>query len=141
MNVFCYGTLIWPDIWRHTVGSEYAVKDAHLTSFKCLQVKQKNYPALIRTHGENSEHDIVEGKVYFDINGEDYIRIQEHHGKEFEIIDGVCFIDDSEIPIPAKLFLWKTEHRSLLSSEAWTKEWFEDKALNLYRKEMNQSLF
>src|SRR5690606_13576225 len=122
-NVFCYGTLMWPDIWQHTVRNDYVVKDAVITSFKCLRVKQKNYPALIRTHGENSENDIVTGKVYFDINAHDYIRIQEHIGKEFEIIDGVCKTIDSEIPIPVKLFLWKTEHRSLLSSEVWTKEW------------------
>jgi len=141
MNVFCYGTLMWLDIWQHTVRSEYAVKDAYLKSFKCRKVKGENFPALIRSHGDESDKNIVEGKVYFEINAEDFIRVQEHIGKQFEIIDGVCFIDGSGLPISVKIFLWKAEHRSLLSSETWTKEWFEEKILYHYRKEMNRTLF
>lgn len=141
MNLFCYGTLMWPDIWQHTVQSEYSVKDAYIKGFKRLQVKKQNYPALIHSHGEQSEKDFVHGKVYFDVNAHDFIRAQEHIGKEFEVLDGACFTADSEIAVSAKIFLWRTEHRSLLSSEEWTREWFEEKALNLYRREMNQSLF
>lgn len=140
MNVFCYGTLIWPDIWQHTVRSEYAVKDAYLKSFKCRKVKGENFPALIRSTSADSDKDIVEGKVYFDINGEDFIRVQEHIGKQFEIIDGVCFTEGSNLPISVKIFLWKAEHRSLLSSETWTKEWFEEKALRLYRQSLSQGI-
>jgi hypothetical protein len=134
---------MWPDIWRHTVRNDYVVKDAQVSGFKIRKVKKENYPAIIRSHSDedSNKQDIVKGKVYFDINPQDFIRVQEHIGIHFDIIDGVCFTADSDIPISSKIFLWKTEHRTLLSSEEWTKEWFEEKALGHYRKEMNQSLF
>ena len=141
MNIFCYGTLMWPDIWRHTVRNDYVAKDAHINSFKIRKVKKEHFPALIRSLSDNSAKDIVEGKVYFDVNPQDFVRVQEHIGKQFEVTDGVCFTAESDIPISTKIFLWKPEHRTLLSDEEWSKEWFEEKALILYRKEMNQSLF
>jgi hypothetical protein len=131
---------MWKDLWDHEVRNEYASKEAIVKNCRCRRIKGKFYPALIKLMGESREQDIVEGRVYLDVNNEDYERIRSYHGKEFDAIDSVCFTTDSELPQAAIVFVWKPEYKMFLSSEDWTKEWFEEHALSNFRKDA-QSLF
>ncbi len=140
MNIFCYNALIWPDIWRHTVRNDYASVEAHIRGFHCRKVKKENYPALVRSRSKSPESDQVPGKLYFDISASDFLRAKDFIGKEFEVLEGVCFTEDSDIPQSAKVFIFKAEYRTLLSNEPWTKEWFEEKALKLVRQDINSAL-
>lgn len=140
MNIFCYGSLMWLDLWEHEVRNQYPSKAALVKGYRCRRVKGEFEPALIRSPDKDDE-EIVEGKVYLGVNALDYESIISYHGDNYEIIEGVCFTQDSETPLSAKIFIWRSEQRSLLSTDEWSKQWFEEKALKDYRRKINQSLF
>jgi gamma-glutamylcyclotransferase (GGCT)/AIG2-like uncharacterized protein YtfP len=137
MNIFIYGTLMYPDIWERCVRNIYASKDAQVRGFKCLKVKQEVFPALIQSR---DHEEVVAGKVYLEVNEQDFSRVKDFIGKHFQVSDGVCFVAEEATPIACKNFIWRSEYRSLLSHEPWEKAWFEEKALKIYRQSLSQGI-
>ena len=140
MNIFCYGSLMWPDLWQHEVRNQYPAKDAILKNYRCRRVKGSFEPGLIRSPNHD-DVDYVAGKLYLDVNERDFEAIVAYHGKNYEVLEGVCFTSETETPVSCMLFLWRSEQRAFLSDEDWHKEWFEEKALGDYRRKINQSMF
>lgn len=140
MNIFVYGSLMWKDLWDHEVRNQYPSKDASVKGFRCRKMKGKAEPVAIHSPPAEQHNERVHGKVYLDVNENDFKRITAYFGKEYEISETVCLTGESEVPISAKIFLLDIKFRDYLSEEDWTKEWFEQSALSDFRKKINESL-
>ena len=88
MNLFAYGTLMWPEVLESVIGRRLEGCPAVLDGFVRLRVKGEHYPAVVSRDGG-----VVEGIVYSGLSVEDFRHLDRFEGEEYERmgrpVDGV----------------------------------------------------
>lgn len=133
---FFYGAGVFPNLLGKVLG-EPATKTlvsrmtrAYIQHAKRLAVRDKPYPALVRT---DDEYDVVPGMLVFGISGNQRAQIQQFEGNQFELVAGdVTFeLADGRIAdTRAGVYVWNSDLSALVPEEerVWTMEEISESA-------------
>lgn len=81
MNLFAYGTLMFPEVWDRVVGKPFKAEPATLAGFAVRRVRGDVYPVLVRAEGRN---EIVSGLVYRELDELTMQRLDEYESDIYE---------------------------------------------------------
>ena len=123
-HVFVYGTLLFPDILKGLTGNTFEDRDAVLYGFKCLALKDADYPAIIAHAGSS-----VQGKVLFNVDERSLEILRFFEGSEYRSICVKVNVDNNRVK--ASVFVWIEEHHRLDTAD-WNQVVFEKTALADY---------
>lgn len=79
MNLFAYGTLMWPEVLEAVIGRRPEGVKAVLGGYLRLRISGACYPAIVPSEGGR-----VEGVVYRSLNAAEYERLDRFEGEEYE---------------------------------------------------------
>lgn len=132
VNIFCYGSLMYPEVWHLVVEDRYKQEQARVFGYGRRKIKNEEYPGLITTKQE----DIVQGVVYFDVSNYDLKRLDIFEGNQYIRIKVNCLLND-DFFIDAHTYMINPQQQSIVENENWNKEEFEqhglEKFLNKYQ--------
>jgi gamma-glutamylcyclotransferase (GGCT)/AIG2-like uncharacterized protein YtfP len=80
MNLFAYGTLMWPEVLEAVIGRPLSGTPAVLRGFVRIRVKGELYPALLDSHC----NDVVEGMLYRDLTEKEFRSLDRFEGGEYD---------------------------------------------------------
>nr|WP_321358653.1 gamma-glutamylcyclotransferase family protein [uncultured Draconibacterium sp.] len=128
MNVFVYGSLLFPEIADGLCGQKLNSEDASLSGYARFALKGADYPAIIK-----KDNSTVEGKVLLNLDENAIYLLTFYEGDEYGMAP-VKVETDSGI-INAVAFVWMAGNE-LLEDFDWSKEQFEAESLEFYRHEI-----
>ena len=118
MNVFTYGSLMFPEVWKIVVGRDFQTVEGTAADYAVFRVRDAAFPGIINASGCE-----VRGLVYLDVDDKSIARLDqfedafyERQSLSIDCEDGARRDADAYV-IPAK-------HRSILTAEPWTPEGF-----------------
>lgn len=79
MQLFAYGTLMWPEVMQSVVGRRLLGVSARLSGYRRLRVKGEHYPVIIA-----SLEDTVDGILYTDLSEHEFELLDQFEGEEYE---------------------------------------------------------
>lgn len=124
MNVFTYGSLMYPVVWQQVVRGRYRSSTATIHGFRRVCVRNETYPALIISSGAET----VEGRVHFDVSATDIARLDHFETDSYQRVTIAVTIESRALIAEAYLAL----NLSSLSEEAWSETAFEQRGLPLF---------
>lgn len=77
-NIFTYGSLMFPEVWRRVVRGDYRCAPASVAGYARYAIAGETYPGMIRL-GDGR----VEGVVYFDVAAQDVAALDVFEGAEY----------------------------------------------------------
>ena len=79
MNLFAYGTLMWPEVLEAVIGRRLEGEKVTLRGFRRLRIKGEHYPAIIAASGNS-----VSGVLYDGLTPEDFEHLDRFEGEEYQ---------------------------------------------------------
>lgn len=79
MNVFTYGSLMFPEVWRRVTGGSLVGQPARLREFEARAIRGQTYPALVFIPGA-----MTEGVVYSGVDAEAVARLDVFEGNFYQ---------------------------------------------------------
>ena len=123
INLFVYGSLMYKQVWRKLINGEFERRDAHLSGYRRLKIKDEDYPGLVRGIGT------VHGVVWLGLDDQALKRIDDFEAPFYRRISGVV-VDDAGVEILAEFFAIKESDRSVLEEAEWDPLQFERHGLS-----------
>ena len=127
MNLFAYGTLIYPQIWQQVVGRDFRRLPGVLTGFEVYRAKGELFPVMIA--GDSAAE--VRGIVYCGLDAPSVARIDQYESGFYERRTVTVQLDQGGDAF-CETYVLADQYRSLCSEEIWTSAWFEREALGEY---------
>jgi gamma-glutamylcyclotransferase (GGCT)/AIG2-like uncharacterized protein YtfP len=125
MNIFTYGSLMFPSVMKAVTGREFTSKKARLRDHARFKVKGESYPGLAPL-----ENAVTEGVLYIEVDDLSVRRLDDFEGEFYERTEVFAGTLHGE-SIIAQTYLMRSRYRGRLSSEPWDPECFEK--LDLFR--------
>ena len=128
INVFTYGSLMYPPIWKRVVLGDYEHSDGYVSGYRRLRILSKVYPALIR--GDQR----VQGVIWFQVSTADVDRLDRFEGAYYR--RSKCFtklIDGSTVR--CQVYLWNQCYQDLLLNLEWDPSAFEKEGIKRFEYE------
>ena len=92
MNLFTYGSLMFPEVWERVTGLSGAGQPASLADHAARRLRGQTYPALVTAVGERTE-----GVLYADVTPEALARLDAFEGHFYErVMVGVSVGDGAK---------------------------------------------
>lgn len=138
MNLFVYGTLLFPEIRKALLRKDVSLADALAIGFRVITPivnnKPWDYPVLIRAT------DKVSGKILLNLTPEDMRHITAYEGNEYRLVD--CPVLANGLPVPAKTFMATEETESRFEDyiSGWDQEKFRLENLSSYLEELAHAI-
>ncbi len=79
MNLFTYGSLMFPEVWERITGLSGAGQPASLADHAARRIRGQTYPALVTAAGESTQ-----GVLYVDVSPEAVARLDAFEGQFYE---------------------------------------------------------
>lgn len=135
MNVFTYGSLMFPSVWEKVTGSRAAGGPARLAGFSARRIRGQSYPALVAEEGS-----VVEGVVYENVSQAAVKRLDDFEGSfyrrlevevEVKVEAGVEVIETlpARRILSAGVYVAANAEDPVILPEAWDAVEFERKFL------------
>lgn len=122
MNLFVYGTLLFPEIRNLIGGRNFEGQAASITGFQIFRVKDANYPGIVKT-----AHGVIKGQVLCDITEEEMERFDNYEGDLYLRTSNEVQLKNSPQLVAACLYeIPESLALDLLSDQEWSEEWFEE---------------
>lgn len=118
MNLFTYGSLMFPEVWLRVAGQSFEQCHGVLKGFAAFEVSGETYPGLAPHPGGQAS-----GVVYLDITAEAMARLDTFEGPFYERIK-VPVTTDTGKTIHASTYAVVAEHRHELTQCLWDAETF-----------------
>jgi gamma-glutamylcyclotransferase (GGCT)/AIG2-like uncharacterized protein YtfP len=97
MNVFTYGSLMFPEVWTRVVRGAYRQATASAAGYRRFAVKEETYPGMVAvTDAAGAAISQVEGIVYFDVDAADVSALDEFEGGEYRRTEITIVLPNSE---------------------------------------------
>ncbi|BAU62655.1 hypothetical protein STA3757_00050 [Stanieria sp. NIES-3757] len=132
VNIFCYGSLMYPKVWDLVVEGKYQQQQARIFGYGRKKIKNEEYPGLISTKQE----DFVEGIVYFNVSFQDLKRLDLFEGNQYIRIRVNCLLADTFL-VETQTYMINPHQQSIVENEDWNQEkfaqWGLEKFLNKYQ--------
>ncbi len=128
VNLFVYGTLLFPEVVFALTGKKFKTKNAILLDYKRYKIFDQHisrkYPAIIE-----SKSSVVKGKILFDIDEESLKILDFFEDKEYE--KKTVIVQSDNKTFETIVYVWKNEFKNKLKSK-WSEEEFKKKHLYNY---------
>jgi gamma-glutamylcyclotransferase (GGCT)/AIG2-like uncharacterized protein YtfP len=124
-NVYAYGTLQEPDVFRLIVGRSIAAAAAMLEDHARFRLRNEVYPAIVAQAGQS-----VAGLLYAGVTAAELARLDEYEGRLFERKE--LWVSSAGTPTLAFTYVLRERERHLLSAEPWDIEQFRREHLASY---------
>lgn len=118
MNIFTYGSLMFPDVWRRVTGLTAAGKTARLKEFEARCLAGQTYPVLVSAPGKRTE-----GVVYTGVEAAALARLDLFEGDFYRRRE--VMVDTEVGEIPAQVYAAAREDHPDILRECWNAEEFE----------------
>src|SRR5256885_165612 len=119
MNVFTYGTLMFPEVWQAVVGRSYKSVAGTVAAFQVFCVRDAVFPGIVA----GSRECAVPGVVYLDVDPESLDRLDRFEDDFYERRTISVDCSDSLHRL-AEAYIVPPVNRSLLTNEPWDRESF-----------------
>src|SRR5262249_9421616 len=120
MDVFTYGSLMFPEVWRSVVGRDFATVAETAAGYSIFRVRDAAFPGITPASEEISGT----GLVYLDVDEVSVARLDRFEDTFYDrqsiLIDCV-----DGIRREADAYVVREQNRHVLTAEPWTAEWFE----------------
>lgn len=131
MNLFCYGTLMHPQIIDAVVGRLPQSKPTSLKGYQIYSLTSAPYPAIIKC-----DNATVEGVIYLDLSETEIHLLDRYEGNEYqreqsELVGGNGFWS-------ACFYVYKPQYKSHLASRGWDYAHFVQQHLSHYLQRLRQ---
>ena len=83
MNVFTYGSLMYPRVWELVVSGHYRSLRGTVRGFERRRISGEVYPALVRGAPESA----VEGVLYLDVSAADVAALDRFEGEPYARVE------------------------------------------------------
>ncbi len=124
LNVFTYGSLMFPAVWSRVVRGSYRSALASIHGFRRVRVRDREHPALIVTAGAAE----LAGRVYFGVDTQDLARLDHFETPNYARVSIASTVDGVAVSAQAYLAL---NFESLLATN-WSASEFEAKGLPVF---------
>lgn len=128
VNVFVYGTLMFPEIVFSLTHKKFKTENATLNNYKRFKIHDGNhsreYPAISKSEG-----DFVDGVLLFDVD-EDSLKILDFF-EDDEYIRKEMTVSFNNQSCLAFVYIWNPKSKDKLKS-SWNSDEFKEKYLNYY---------
>lgn len=120
MNVFTYGSLMYPQVWDRVVRGRYRSATARLAGFRRRALIGASYPAAIPDPAA-----LIRGRLYFDVSPDDLVRLDAFEADEYrrDEVDVQVDVDGESVPARAQVYVYLVESR--LAPQDWDVARFE----------------
>ena len=126
MNLFTYGTLMFPEVWQRIGLSDFSSHPATLPGFAIYRLKDAVFPGIVRAN----PHDHVSGLLYLDLDEDAMFELDAY---ESDLYDRIPVIAATEAgPIECTAFVIPDSRRHVLTNESWDAQSFREKQLAKY---------
>lgn len=129
MNLFTYGSLMFPAVWNRVAGEAFASAPAVLEGFEARKVRGQSYPVLVGAPGGRTR-----GVVYFDLTPEAVARLDRFEGDFYRRVPVTLKLERGG-EIPAEVYAAAREDHPDVSPELWSAEEFERTHLESFLRE------
>jgi len=119
-NVFTYGSLMYPSVWRRVVRGEYRSLRGEVRGYRRVRVAGASYPALIRAE----PREVVAGVVYLDVSAADVARL-DHFEAEGEAYSRVPVSVELRGGRPVEAWAYLALHPDRVEPAEWDPARFE----------------
>lgn len=127
MNLFTYGTLMFPEVWQRISIGEFPAQPATLRGYEIYCVKDALYPGIVCTENDS----IVNGLMYEGLDEDTLYELDTYESSFYERIPVVAVTNDgSEQECHA--YVVPGTRRDLLTKERWDAEFFREHELEKY---------
>jgi gamma-glutamylcyclotransferase (GGCT)/AIG2-like uncharacterized protein YtfP len=119
MNVFTYGTLMFPEVWWAVAGTDSASVAGTAVGYAVFRVAGAEFPGIIAAAQENR----VRGVVYLDVGSDALARLDRFEDDFYE--RRALMIDcDDEQRRAAEAYVVPASNRHVLTNEPWNRDAF-----------------
>jgi gamma-glutamylcyclotransferase (GGCT)/AIG2-like uncharacterized protein YtfP len=133
MNLFAYGTLMFPEIWRRVVGRDFATLPATLAGYAVYHVANGVYPVMVAADADSP----VSGLIYVDVDVASMALLDEYESDLYDRVAVIASADDRRIECQA--YVLPASRRSYASNEPWNAERFKSEALAEYLRRLTEA--
>jgi gamma-glutamylcyclotransferase (GGCT)/AIG2-like uncharacterized protein YtfP len=131
-NLFAYGTLLVPEIWKAVVGKEFPSEPASLPGYEIRRVVNEDFPG-IRPSGDPLG--FVEGRVFHSLNEDTLMKLDRYEGNLYDRFEVLLAMPNSA-SIQSETYVVSPNFQHLLTNEFWNVDWFVNEALEQYLKKL-----
>ena len=124
MNVFTYGSLMFPAVWQKVVRGDYCSSTAFIQGFRRVCVREGNHPALIIAPRAAP----IVGRIYFGVSAEDVVRLDYFETRNYERVLVAATVDS--IATAAQAYL--AAKIDVLTDIDWNEKTFEQSGLPVF---------
>jgi gamma-glutamylcyclotransferase (GGCT)/AIG2-like uncharacterized protein YtfP len=117
LNIFTYGSLMFPEIWQRVVRGTYRAVPATVEGFVRYALSDDTYPGMIAQADAT-----VEGVLYLDVDAQDVAALDAFEGVEYQRVDIAVTLNSGESLI-AGTYIFTATHR--LSALPWEPDAFQ----------------
>ncbi|GAB5521458.1 MAG: hypothetical protein RhofKO_37090 [Rhodothermales bacterium] len=118
-HVFCYGSLMYPSVWRRVVRGRYDQQRVTVHGYQRYALRHASYPGL-----RSAPEAKVEGVLYLDIRRDDVRRLDAFEGNEYEQITVACITSDG-VAHEAFAYLYRARYAHRVLGDVWDAAAFE----------------
>lgn len=130
MNIFTYGSLMYPVVWQRVVRGSYTSERATIAGFRRVAVRDEDYPMLVA----DSPAALVEGVVYRGVDAHDLQQLDAFEGAYYDrIVSGVVLV--SGVVIEAQVYIANSIGLSHALPSPWDIGRFEAQGLARFSAE------
>jgi gamma-glutamylcyclotransferase (GGCT)/AIG2-like uncharacterized protein YtfP len=120
MHLFCYGTLMFPEVWSVVVQGQYTATTGTIDGYERRAVKAETYPCVI----VSTTAERLQGLVYMDVDTADIRRLDLFEGAYYRRVTVPCVLETGN-RIEVALYRFRTAYRHLVSDQPWDMEQFK----------------
>jgi gamma-glutamylcyclotransferase (GGCT)/AIG2-like uncharacterized protein YtfP len=118
MNLFTYGSLMFPEVWQRVAGESFATRIVTLHGFAAWNVRGESYPGLAPAEGESTR-----GVLHLEVSPAAAARLDSFEGAFYERTEIVVTTPDGSL-INAFAYVVAPRHRAELEMIRWDAEEF-----------------
>ncbi len=119
MNLFAYGTLMFPAVWRRVVGREFAAQPASVSGYAVFRVADGVYPVMVAA----APDDRVSGLVYRGIDDATLRLLDEYESDLYDRVEVQALFAGGEL-IACEAYVLPERNHAHASNGPWSAETF-----------------
>lgn len=123
MNLFVYGTLLFPKIREAVGGRQFASIPARLAGYRIFRVRDAHFPGIV----SSAEDCWIEGEILLDLSAEELQRFDRYEDSFYRRTT-VRVLTDKQEEWEAGVYEIPPENaEALLTDQTWTRSWFAER--------------
>ena len=127
MNLFTYGTLMFPEVWQRISIGLFPGQPAKLRGYSMFRVKDAVYPGITSCDFASE----VSGVVYCNLDEDTLFELDTYESSFYERLPVNAILEDGT-EIECHAYIVPPSRRDMLTDEAWDANWFRIHELDKY---------